>query len=66
SERGTNEKQNSLVRRFIPEGKDIARVSAYTVQKTQEWINNLPRRLLGYRTARELFQEHLDRVSSAA
>ena len=65
-ERGTNEKQNSLVRRFIPKGKDIARVSDYTVQKTQEWINNLPRRILGYRTSQELFQEHLDRISSAA
>ena len=65
-ERGTNEKQNSLVRRFIPKGKDIARVSDYTVQKTQEWINNLPRKILGYRTSRELFQEHLDRIASSA
>ena len=32
-ERGINEKQNSLVRRFIPKGKDIAAVSDYTVLK---------------------------------
>ena len=46
-ERGTNEKQNSLVRRFIPKGKDIATVSDYTLQKTEDWINNLPRKILG-------------------
>ena len=65
-ERGTNEKQNSLVRRFIPKGKDIAAVSDYTVQKTEDWINNLPRKILGYRTPEELFQEHLNRIVSAA
>ena len=45
-ERGTNEKQNSLARRFIPKGKgkDIATVSDYTLQKTEDWINNLPRK----------------------
>ena len=65
-ERGTNEKQNSLVRRFIPKGKDIATVSDYTVQKTEDWINNLPRKILGYRTPKELFQEQLNHIASAA
>ena len=65
-ERGTNEKQNSLVRRFIPKGKDIATVSDYTVQKTEDWINNLPRKILGYRTSEELFQEQLNHIASAA
>lgn len=65
-ERGANEKQNSLVRRFIPKGKDIATVSDYTVQKTEDWINNLPRKILGYRTSEELFQEQLDHIASAA
>ena len=64
-ERGTNEKQNSLVRRFIPKGKDIATVSDYTLQKTKDWINDLPRKILGYRTPEELFQEHLNRIASA-
>ena len=64
-ERGTNEKQNSLVRRFIPKGKDISAVPEYVVQKVQDWINRLPRRLLGYHTPEELFKEQIARLSSA-
>lgn len=62
-ERGTNEKQNSLVRRFVPKGKDISTVSDYTVQKTEDWINHLPRKMFNYRTPEELFQEHLQRIA---
>ena len=65
-ERGTNEKQNSLVRRFIPKGKDMADVPDYVVQKAQDWINGLPRRLLGYRTPAELFHEQISLLSPAA
>lgn len=64
-ERGTNEKHNSLVRRFIPKGKDISAVPEYVVQKVQDWINRLPRRLLGYHTPEELFKEQIARFSSA-
>lgn len=64
-ERGTNEKHNSLVRRFIPKGKDISAVPEYVVQKVQDWINRLPRRLLGYHTPEELFKEQIARLSSA-
>ena len=65
-ERETNEKKNSLARRFISKGKDIATVSDYTVQKIENWINNLPRRILGYRTSEELFRRHFNRIISAA
>ncbi|MBR1886194.1 MAG: IS30 family transposase, partial [Schwartzia sp.] len=65
-ERGTNEKQNSWVRRFIPKGKDMADVPDYVVQKAQDWINGLPRRLLGYRTPAELFHEQISLLSPAA
>jgi len=58
-ERGTNEKHNSLVRRFIPKGKDISAVPEYVVQKVQDWINRLLRRLLGYHIPEELFKEQI-------
>ena len=58
-ERGTNEKQNSIVRRFIPKGKDMGEVSIYTVQKAEDFINDLPRKMFGYRTPRELFDEQI-------
>jgi len=58
-ERGTNEKQNSIVRRFIPKGKNIGEVSAYFVQTIENFINNLPRKMFGYRTPKELFDEQI-------
>ena len=65
-ERGTNEKQNSIVRRFIPKGKDIGEVSIYTVQKAEDFINDLPRKMFGYRTPRELFDEQISLLTPAA
>lgn len=63
--RDTNEKQDSLVRRFLPKGKDMSTVSEYVIQKIQDWSNQLPRRLLGYCTPEELFQEQITLLSSA-
>ena len=65
-ERGTNEKQNSIVRRFIPKGKEIGEVSSYTVQKAEDFINDLPRKMFGYRTPRELFDEQMSLLIPAA
>ncbi|MEF2673523.1 MAG: IS30 family transposase [Dialister invisus] len=39
-ERGTNEKQNSLVRRFVSKGKDINTVPEYVVQKYKIGLTN--------------------------
>jgi len=53
-ERGTNENQNRMIRRFIPKGTDISKVSDNDVKGIEEWMNNYPRRILGYRTPNEL------------
>lgn len=54
-ERGTNEKQNSLVRRFFPKGKSFVSVSDEAVARVEDWINNLPRKIFNYRSALEIF-----------
>ncbi|MDQ0219792.1 IS30 family transposase [Peribacillus cavernae] len=59
SERGTNERHNGLIRRFIPKGKAIASVSDVTISYAENWCNQLPRKILGYRTPEECFQEEL-------
>ena len=64
-ERGTNEKQNSIVRRFIPKSKDMGKVSDYIVQKAEDFINDLPRKMFDYRTPRELFDEQIALLSQA-
>jgi len=53
-ERGTNENQNKMIRRFIPKGTDISKVSDRDIKRIEEWMNNYPRRILGYRTPNEL------------
>ncbi len=58
-ERGTNENQNRMIRRFIPKGTDIAYVSEKEVEEIEIWMNNYPRKKLGYKTPNELVKEHL-------
>jgi len=38
-ERGTNENINKLIRRFIPKGTDIAKVSKAKIKSIERWIN---------------------------
>lgn len=54
-ERGLNEKQNSLIRRFFPKGHSLDDVSPDTVQRVQDWINHLPRKSFHYACPAELF-----------
>lgn len=54
-ERGLNEKQNSLLRRFFPKGSSFDDVSADRILKIQNWINRLPRKSFAYASPEELF-----------
>ena len=56
-ERGTNENQNRMIRRFIPKGTNIAKVSNKEIKRIEDWMNNYPRKILGYKTANELVLE---------
>jgi len=49
-ERGSNENQNKLIRRFIPKGSNIDNFSKRDIQRIQNWMNNYPRRIFGYKT----------------
>jgi len=56
SERGSNENANRIVRRFIPKGADISRYTRTQIQKIEDWINSLPRKLLNGLSADEKVQ----------
>ena len=58
-ERGTNENQNRMIRRFVPKGRDIAEFSKADIQEIEDWMNNYPRKILGYKTANQVVQECL-------
>lgn len=63
-ERGTNERHNGLIRRFIPKGKAIKDFSAGTIKRIQQWLNNLPRKILDYKTPEECFNEELFKITN--
>lgn len=56
-ERGSNENVNRMIRRWFPKGTDFRKVTAKAIQKVEDWINNYPREILGFRTAEAVFQE---------
>ncbi len=61
-ERGTNERHNGLIRRFIPKGKSINDYADEDISFIEEWMNSLPRKILGYNTPEELFEDELDAI----
>lgn len=53
-ERGTNENINKLIRRFIPKGTDIGKISKTKIKRIELWINNYPRRIFKYKSSNDL------------
>jgi len=58
-ERGSNENANRIIRRFIPKGSDITKYTATAIQKIEDWINRYPRKILGFKTAEEVFNRDI-------
>lgn len=56
-ERGSNERHNRMLRRDVPKGKSINKVTQVAMAKGQDIINNTPRRILKYRTSKEVFDQ---------
>jgi IS30 family transposase len=57
--RGTNENTNGLLRQYFPKGTDLARWSAEDLEAVALGINNRPRKILGWKTRAEVFEEQL-------
>lgn len=60
-EKGTNENHNRMIRRWFPKGTDFDKVTAKQIEKVQDWMNNYPRKILGWLTPLEA----ADRVQAA-
>jgi IS30 family transposase len=58
-QRGTNEHGNWHLRYYFPKGTDFSSVSEEELQDVIDEINNRPRKILGYMTAREKFYQLL-------
>lgn len=61
-EKGTNERHNGLIRRFIPKGKRISNYTSDDISFIADWMDTLPRRILNYKTPEELFDIYLDEI----
>jgi len=53
-ERGSNENNNRLIRRFIPKGVDITPMTEEYIQSIEDWINNLLRPMFGYKSSKQM------------
>ena len=65
-DKGTVERQNGLIRRFIPKGDYIHNYSLQQIIDIETWCNSLPRKILAYHTPDELFERELDRIYQTA
>lgn len=54
-EKGTVENTNGLIRRFLPKRTDFAKISEERIAEIERWLNNRPRKCLGFRTPAEVF-----------
>lgn len=59
-EKGTNERNNELVRYYIPKGILIENYSYEEINRIAEWMNNYPRKILDYKTPLEALLEEFD------
>ena len=62
-ERGTNENTNGLVRRFLPKKTDFRTISKEQLKGIENWLNDRPRKVLGYLTPREAYYKELSKAS---
>jgi len=54
-EKGTVENTNGLIRRFLPKKTDFAKISEERIAEIEIWLNNRPRKCLGFKTPAEVF-----------
>lgn len=65
-EKGSVERHNGLIRRFIRKGRRIDSFSDEQICQIKVRRNSLPRKILGYNTPDELLEDELDRIYAVA
>jgi IS30 family transposase len=64
-QRPTNENTNGLLRQYFPKGTDLSRWTADDLEAVALALNNRPRKILGWRTTAEVFEEQLRSTQQA-
>lgn len=65
-QKGMNENCNGILRRFIPKGTDLNRISAYQLGLILDKINGKPRKILNFTSANDMFEIELNKMKNAA
>lgn len=60
-QRGRNENANGLIREYLPKSTDLSGISQPELNAIANCLNDRPRRILDYRTPREVFAELLEK-----
>lgn len=55
-ERGSNENNNKLIRRFISKGVDIGKFSKKKIKEIENFMNNYPRKMFGGLSANDVYK----------
>ena len=50
-ERGSNENNNRMIRRWIPKGTSIDDISKEFIKQIEDWLNNYPRAMFDYKSS---------------
>jgi IS30 family transposase len=63
-QRPSNENANGLIRQYLPKGMDLATVSQAQLDVIARRLNERPRKVLGFRTPAEVFQQEILNLNS--
>lgn len=59
-ERGSNENQNKMIRRHLPKGTDLSKLTKKQVKQLENWINEYPRKIFGYKCSNDVYEGYLN------
>jgi len=62
-QRGSNEHVNGILRRYLPRTTDLDQLTDKKLYTIVNRINNRPRKILNYRTPREVFNQGISRLN---
>ena len=63
-QRPSNENANGLIRQYLPKGMDLSGVSQAQLNAIAERLNERPRKVLGFKTPAEVFQQQILNLNS--
>jgi IS30 family transposase len=65
-EKGSVENDIKCIRKYLPKGTDLTKISNNYVKIIEDKLNNTPRKILGYKTPNEVFFNNFTFVALVA